>query len=187
MIHSRTLWTCRSLLSHSFSSRLRPKSITGDSGSKNEVFAETVLVLPADKLDESNSADVELNFPHQEVPNKLYGISASSEAPQPVFQRSTPPIQCADADKKFSILGSRKEQRPLFNSRSCTTQDLARLRPDRHVVNLPDDCDLFHTVLYYLDTGKICFPDSENSSLHAMDDAEVSTQSLIVSLSTRCW
>jgi len=54
-------------------------------------------------------------------------------------------------------------------------KDVTPLRPHRHFVNLPDDYYLFHTVLYYLYTDRICFTtdlDSENSSLHATDDAE---------------
>ena len=54
-------------------------------------------------------------------------------------------------------------------------KDVTPLRPHRHVVNLLDDYRLFHTILYYLYTDRICFTtDLENchSGPYATDDAE---------------
>jgi hypothetical protein len=54
-------------------------------------------------------------------------------------------------------------------------KDATPLRPHRHIVNLPDDYDLFHTILYYLYTDRICFTtnlESSHAGPYATDDAE---------------
>ena len=58
---------------------------------------------------------------------------------------------------------------------NASVKDVTPLRSCRHVVNLPDDYDLFHTILYYLYTDRISFTtdlDNCNSNPHATDDAE---------------
>lgn len=62
-----------------------------------------------------------------------------------------------------------------FEEPKPTVKDVTPSRPHRHVVNLSDDHDLFHTILYYLYTDRICFTtdlDSCHAGHRTTDDVE---------------
>jgi hypothetical protein len=73
-------------------------------------------------------------------------------------------------NSKFAEGGGDASQETKAGARDATP-----LRPHRHIVNLPDDYALFHTILYYLYTDRICFTtdlDSSHATPFATDDAE---------------